>query len=194
MDATSLLETLRGRVPAATIESIPAIDFPTFSVSADHIVDTLRALRDDSALAFATLLEITAVDYLPRTPRFEVVYHLARLGVPDFPRPGPSAPAMRLRLKVMVEDGESVPTASVLYPAADWLEREVWDLFGITFAGHPDQRRLLMPEDWEGHPLRKDYPVQVNVPYKSTERVQVSEEEFVANIQRQRRATGYPPV
>jgi NADH-quinone oxidoreductase subunit C len=189
-----ILEALRARVPDASFEDVPSIDYPTVYVDRDHLVETLRVLRDDPELSFSALVEVTAVDYLPREPRFEVVYHLVCLGVRDFPRPGASRPAARLRVKVKVPGAApAVPTVSGLFPAANWLEREVWDLFGIVFEGHPDLRRLLLMDDWEGHPLRKDYPVQVRVPYRSTEAVQLTEQEFIANIQRQRQATGPRP-
>ena len=85
-----------------------------------------------------------------------------------------------------------VATVSGVWPAANWLEREVWDLFGIVFDGHPDPRRLLMPEDWEGFPLRKDYPVQIQMTPQTTEPLQVTEEEFRANLVKDRltRAAG----
>ena len=99
------------------------------------------------------LAELTAVDYWPREPRFELVYLLVSI-----------AHRLRLRLKVRLHGGDAhVATVCGIWPAANWLEREVWDLFGIAFDGHPDPRRLLMPEDWEGYPLRKDYPVQIRM-------------------------------
>ena len=87
-------------------------------------------------------------------------------------------------------DDARVATVSDVWPAANWLEREVWDLFGIVFDGHPDPRRLLMPEDWEGFPLRKDYPVQIKLTPRTTEALQVTEEEFRANMMKDRLTRG----
>ena len=116
------------------------------------------------------------VDYWPREPRFELVYVFVSL-----------EHRRRLRLKVRLHgDDAHVATASDVWPAANWLEREIWDLFGIVFDGHPDPRRLLMPEDWEGYPLRKDYPVQIKMTPRTTEALQVTEEEFRANLMKDR--------
>jgi NADH-quinone oxidoreductase subunit C len=94
---------------------------------------------------------------------------------------------LRLRMKVRLHGADAhVATVSGIWPAANWLEREVWDLFGIVFDGHPDPRRLLMPEDWEGFPLRKDSPVQIRRPPHVTEALQVTQEEFAANVERDR--------
>jgi NADH-quinone oxidoreductase subunit C len=87
---------------------------------------------------------------------------------------------------VRVATGGSVPTVQRVWPSAGWPEREVWDLFGIVIEGHPDLRRILMPEDWEGHPLRKDYPVQIRKTPATYEPLEVSEEEFRANLERDR--------
>ena len=93
----------------------------------------------------------------------------------------------RLRMKVRLHGDQAfVATVSGVWPAADWLEREVWDMFGIEFAGHPNPRRLLMPDDWEGYPLRKDYPVQIKMKPLSAEPLQVTEQEFRANIAKDR--------
>jgi NADH-quinone oxidoreductase subunit C len=193
MDDTSLLAALRAHVPDGTVESVPALDYATLYVARDHLLATLSALRDDAALGYSALVEITAADYLPRDPRFEVVYHLVRTGVSGVQPTGASPVPARVRVKVRVSAASpSVPSATGLFRSANWLEREVWDLFGITFDGHPDLRRILLMDDWEGHPLRKDYPVQVRVPYRSTDAMQLTEEEFVANIERQRRATQTP--
>ena len=87
-------------------------------------------------------------------------------------------------MKVRVPAAEpSIPTVSEIWAAANWAEREIFDLFGVQFTGHPDLRRILMPDDWEGFPLRKDYPVQIKEPVKTYEPLQVSEEQFVANVQ-----------
>jgi NADH-quinone oxidoreductase subunit C len=180
---TALVDLLQQALPGVAVEVASSADQPTLYVPREQLVATCRALREDPALGFDLLADLTAVDWLGRDPRFELVYHLARLGLSGWP------PA-RLRLKVRVPGGEPrVPTVSGIWPAADWLEREVWDLFGIVFEGHPDLRRLLMPDDWEGHPLRKDYPVQINRPVDAREPLQVSEEEFLASI-RAARARG----
>jgi NADH-quinone oxidoreductase subunit C len=178
MDATSIIQTLTAAVPGASYEEGTSIDFATIYVPAASLVATCRVLRDTPSLRFNVLIEVTAADYLPREPRFEVVYHL--LSIPN---------RQRLRLKVRVRSNEVdgvVPTVQSVWPAAGWLEREVWDMFGIVFAGHGDLRRLLMPEDWEGHPARKDYPVQIRKAAQTYEPLEVTEDEFRANIERDR--------
>jgi NADH-quinone oxidoreductase subunit C len=190
MDAASLCGTLRSAVPDATVEPVEAIDQSTIVVARESLLAVCRHLRDDPALSYEFLAEVTAVDRWPlEAPRFYVVYHLACLGaVPGGPPPA------RLRLKVPLRSAAAedvrLPTVSGLWPAAGWPEREVWDLFGIVFEDHPDLRRIMMPDEWEGHPLRKDYPVQVKIPVRTHEPLQVTEEEFVANIARTRQPTG----
>ena len=111
-----------------------------------------RALRDAPELRFGFLSQITAVDWPEREPRFEVVYHLLSLQ---------TRATLRLKVRVGGEDDPDpeVPTVEAIWPAANWFEREVFDLFGIRFAGHPSLTRILLPPDWVGHPLRKDYPL-----------------------------------
>jgi NADH/F420H2 dehydrogenase subunit C len=179
-----MFDLLEKHLPAGSFEPAPSGDgMPTVYVSREQLVETMRALRDTPELRYAFLADITAVDYLPREPRYEIVYLLASLGsggpFGDTPK--------RLRVKVRVPGTDpSVPTLISLWLAANWAERELWDMFGIRVDGHPDLRRLLMPEDWEGHPGRRDYPVQIKQPVKVYEPLQVSEEEFVANIQASR--------
>jgi NADH-quinone oxidoreductase subunit C len=162
------------------IDLAPTIDLQTtIYVQGDAVPALALVLRDHPNLQF-TLFEITAVDFWPREPRFELVYLLVSV-----------EHRARLRLKVKL-DGEhaAIATLSGVWPSANWLEREVWDLFGIEFEGHPDPRRLLMPEDWEGFPLRKDYPVQINKHVRTTEAMQMTEEEFRANMQKDRLSRG----
>ncbi|MCU0256727.1 MAG: NADH-quinone oxidoreductase subunit C [Vicinamibacterales bacterium] len=191
MDASSIAGHLRAALPDADLEPLSGTDVPTLAVPRDRIVDVCRTLRDAPDLAYTFLSDLTCVDYWPRAPRFEVVYNLVCLGVKDFPRPGVDQPPKRLRLLVRLDGADArVPTLSGVHAAANWAEREVYDLFGIVFEGHPDLRRILMPDEWEGHPLRRDYPVQVKVPVSTSTALQLSEEEFVRNIERMRVHTG----
>ncbi len=179
MDQDALVALLKGAAPGARIEPVPSVDLhATISVARDAVPAVARALHDRGDLAFTFLSELTAVDYWPREPRFEVVYILVSI-----------ARRQRLRMKVRLQgDDARVATVSGIWPAANWLEREVWDLFGIAFEGHPDPRRLLMPEDWEGYPLRKDYPVQIRMTPRVTEPLQVTEEQFRASLTKDRLA------
>lgn len=189
MESTAVIDILQHAVPGAAFEAGSATDQPTIYVPRERLVETMTVLRDHPALQFSLLADMTATDWPPREPRFELVCHLACLGVPGSPEGAPAPPPARLRVKVGVPgDDPRVPTLSGVWPVANWLEREVWDLFGIVFDGHPDLRRLLMPEDWEGHPLRKDYPVQVRMAARASSPLQLSPEQFAANIAAARRA------
>jgi NADH-quinone oxidoreductase subunit C len=179
MDSSAIIETLTPLVPGASFEAGKSVDFATIYVPANKLVETCRALRDTPSLQFNVLIEVTAADYLPRDPRFEVVYHL--LSIPH---------KQRLRLKVRVAAEQSLPTIQSVWRGAGWPEREVWDMFGIVFDGHGDLRRLLMPEDWEGHPARKDYPVQIRKSAQTYEPLEVSQAEFKANLERDRARRG----
>ncbi|HEX7078014.1 MAG TPA: NADH-quinone oxidoreductase subunit C [Candidatus Eisenbacteria bacterium] len=122
-------------------------------IAKDVLLDALRFARQDEKLRCEMLTDVTAVDYMaqrgPAEPRFEMVYNLYSL---TFNR--------RFLLKVGVEDGVSVPSATAVWKGANFLEREVWDLMGIRFDGHPNLERILTPDGWLGHPLRKDFPTQ----------------------------------
>ncbi len=119
----------------------------TLEIAPSRIVSVCGFLKHDQQ--FERLSSVTAVDRYPAEPRFEVIYHLHSLARKE-----------RLRLKCRLSgDRPEIESVTSVWRSADWYEREVFDLFGIVFTGHPDLRRIMMPEDWEGHPLRKDYPV-----------------------------------
>jgi NADH-quinone oxidoreductase subunit C len=149
------LDTIREKLGAAVLDAHAFRGDDTILVRSEGLLETFRVLRDDPALAFDFLSDLTAVDYLgKKNPRFEVVYHLLSLGG-----------HRRLRVKVSVpEDSPEVDSLTPLWRAADWMEREVWDMFGIRFRGHPDLRRILLYEEFRGYPLRKDYPVNQRQP------------------------------
>jgi NADH-quinone oxidoreductase subunit C len=190
MQASAIIEVVLRELSAdaAQFEVVESRDgMPTFYVSLPSLVETCRVLRDAPDLRFAFMADVTAVDYHPRVPRFELVYILACPGVSGY-----GETPKRLRLKVRVPEGTHVPSVSSIWESANWGEREVYDFFGVHFDGHPDMRRILMPDDWEGFPLRKDYPVQINQRVKTYEPLQVSEDEFVANMEAARRAARDP--
>ena len=178
MTAEEVIAMIAPAVPGATYEALASADFavtPTIVVPREHLVATCRALQM-AGLEYIAFSDVTAVDFHPnRQPRFDLVYHLV----------SPHRRA-RLRLKVRINAQEAIDTLSTLYPGAGWPERELYDLFGIVFDGHADLRRLLMPEDWEGYPLRKDYPVQLRKDAQTYMPLQVTEEEFRANMERDR--------
>lgn len=186
MDFADRLDLLRQVLPDVAIEPLPSVDQPCLLVSAASIDEVARTLRTHPQLQYHVLAELTAVDHWPAEPRFEVVYHFVAMGTHALGE-ADAAPPARLRVKVrLAGDAAALPTIVDVYPNANWYEREVYDLFGILFNGHPDLRRILMPDDWEGHPARKDYPVQISKPVDSTMPLQVTEEEFVRNVARQR--------
>ncbi|MEL7128569.1 MAG: NADH-quinone oxidoreductase subunit C [Pseudomonadota bacterium] len=124
----------------------------TVLVERDHIEPVIRFLRDDSECMFETLIDICGVDYPERSERFEVVYHLLSMKLNQ-----------RVRLKLQVDEATTVPSVVDLFPAANWYEREAFDMYGIQFSGHPDLRRLLTDYGFEGYPLRKDFPLTGHV-------------------------------
>jgi NADH-quinone oxidoreductase subunit C len=144
------LKALAAHVAARFGEKVSfviAFDELTLLAEASNIIDVLTFLRDDPDCRFVSFTDITAADYPERERRFDVVYHLLS--------PYKNS---RIRVKVQVGEGDDVPSAIPVFKAADWFEREVFDLFGITFVGHPDLRRILTDYGFQGHPLRKDFP------------------------------------
>lgn len=179
MTAAEIIGALGEHVPGATFEAVDAADSaltPTIFLPVEHLLATCHALRTGAGLEFVAFSDVTAVDFFPhRRPRFDVVYHFVSPHRRD-----------RVRLKVRVDAGEPVPSIAKIWAGAGWPEREIYDLFGIVFDGHDDLRRLMMPEDWEGFPLRKDYPVQLRKDAQTAMPLQVTEEEFRASMERDR--------
>jgi NADH-quinone oxidoreductase subunit C len=150
----ALDERVRAVVPGCEAALEQICSGPVLVVRTDAIVDVLRYLRDDPDLGFDMLVDITAIDYRPAHGCFHVVYLLRSL-------------ARNARLTVKVKpagDDPVVPSVAALWKNANWAEREVWDMFGVRFVGHPDLRRILLYEEFVGHPLRKDYPVERRQP------------------------------
>jgi NADH-quinone oxidoreductase subunit C len=158
---TALGTTIAGALPGAVTGNYVAFGELNIVVDAGRVIDVLRHLRDDPACAFKCFIDITAVDYPSREKRFDVVYHLL----------SPSKNE-RVRIKAPLGDGEAIASAVDLFPAANWFERETYDLFGVLFTGHPDLRRILTDYGFEGHPLRKDFPMTgfVEVRYDDEEK------------------------
>ena len=162
----AMLDHLRQLLGSALIDGRVTKDQIVIKVPVATVADTLASLRDDNYAAFNQLSDLTAVDYPERPDRFEMVYQLLSM-----------KNNMRMRVLAAVGEGQAVPSMTSVYSAANWAEREAWDMFGIFFAGHPDLRRLLTDYGFEGHPLRKDFPLtgHVEVRYDDTQRRVVNE-------------------
>lgn len=146
------LDVIEAGIGSSLIEATDRLGELTIRVRADHIANVMNFLRDDTSLLFRLLMDVTAVDWPGRSPRFDVVYHLLSI-------------RHNLRVRVVVQTGEETPVPSIcdVFRAANWFEREVWDMYGVMFAGHPDLRRILSDYGFEGHPLRKDFPLTGHV-------------------------------
>ena len=145
MPAAPSVDVVRERFP----DAVEARGEVTVVVQRGELLDRLHELRDGDGLAFDFLSDVTASDWPDRRPRFWIAYHLYS-----------STHRHRIRVKVgLPPDDPRVPSAVSLYPTADWFEREVFDMYGVRFDGHPDLRRILLPDDWDGHPLRRDYGI-----------------------------------
>jgi NADH-quinone oxidoreductase subunit C len=148
-EALSELSSYLKEKPGLALKSLEiAYGELNVEVEASELLDTLAFLRDDMQCQFISLIDISGVDYPSRAQRFDVVYHLLS------PRHN-----MRIRVKVATDEDTPVPSATPVYPGADWYERETYDLYGVLFSGHPDLRRILTDYGFEGHPLRKDFPL-----------------------------------
>ena len=143
------VKKLQEKFPASVLEVKTFRDEVNVTVQKKDIFEICKFLYSDPDLQYRMLTDLCGVDFFPEQPRFEVVYLLYSMKAQQ-----------RLRLKIKVGDSESVSSVESIWKAADWLEREVYDLFGITFDNHPDLRRILLWDGYEGYPLRKDFPVQ----------------------------------
>ncbi|MBL8575965.1 MAG: NADH-quinone oxidoreductase subunit C [Mesorhizobium sp.] len=143
-----LSEYLAGKLASKIVNAELAYGELTVTVAGDDLLDAMRLLRDDASCQFVSIVDVSGADYPSRVLRFDVVYHLL-------------SPKKNLRIRVKVQTDEDTPIPSVtgIYPGADWYERETYDLYGILFSGHPDLRRILTDYGFDGHPLRKDFPV-----------------------------------
>jgi NADH-quinone oxidoreductase subunit C len=141
-------QTIREALPASVLDHSVVLDELTLTVAAAEIVEVMRFLRDDPRCQFVSFIDVTAVDWPAREKRFDVVYHLL-------------SPKLNRRIRIKLETDEATPIASIIevFPGADWFEREVYDLYGVLFTGHPDMRRILTDYGFEGYPLRKDFPL-----------------------------------
>jgi NADH-quinone oxidoreductase subunit C len=151
MEESALIQSIRAKVSRDLVGYHSYLGDDTILVRRESIVNLMKMLKEQ--FQFEMLADLTAVDYLGQEPRFEVVYHLNSL-----------EKNIRLRVKVPLKEGEEIDSITPVWPIANWLEREVWDMFGIRFKNHPDLRRLLMYDEFEGHPLRKDYPINKRQP------------------------------
>jgi len=150
----AVLEALKGRFPEAMVATYAFRGDDVASVAPGAIREICNFLKFDPEMDMKLLLSVTAVDYLVETPRFEVVYNLTSLTFHH-----------RVRLRARLpEENPTIDSVAPIWRTADWWERHVYDLYGIKFQGHPDLRRFYMPEDFKGHPLRKDYPTRARQP------------------------------
>jgi len=146
--ADPVVQRLSAALPGAVLAAKELVGQVTVEVPPEKVPDVLRHLKGTEAYTY--LVDLTAVDWKARVPRFDVVYWLHSFEKGN----------ARIRVRTSVADGVECPTVSGVFKAANWMEREVWDLFGIRFAGHPDLRRILTWDGFQGHPLRKDFPVE----------------------------------
>lgn len=150
LEGDPLLEALQAKFPGAALSGQVFLEQRLYTVALDLLYEIMVYLRDNPERRFDYLIDITALDYQGEEKRFCLVYHLYSYQAGDL-----------IRVKTRVAEGEMAPSVTSIWKGANWLEREVYDMFGIEFSGHPDLRRLLLPPDWHGHPLRKDYDIKL---------------------------------
>ncbi len=148
MENAEVLDRIKKNFPGAVVEESRFRGESWITVTKNHFLELMKFLHDDDLLRFDLLLDIAGTDYTPGSPRFELVYILFSM-----------EDSRRIIIKLKVNEGEDIPSVTHIWKAADWPEREVFDLLGISFSGHPDLRRILTWDNFEGHPLRKDYPL-----------------------------------
>ena len=150
LEDDTLLQKLKEKFPEGILSAQSFLHQPTYTVSVDCLYDVMVELKDSPDWDFDYLIDLTALDFLGEEKRFCMVYHLYS-----------NKHEKLIRIKARLTEEEVVPSVSSIWRTADWMEREVYDLFGIEFSGHPDLRRILLPDDWHGHPLRKDYDIKL---------------------------------
>lgn len=149
MNAFEIIERIKSSCVDMVQEAFMGIDMPTFIVEPEALISFMTHIKNSEELSFELITDITAVDYPSRAKRFEVVYHIFSI-----------KNNVRIRVKTMIEEGGALESVTTIWKGAEWLEREVYDMFGITFKNHPDLRRILMNEDYKYHPLRKEFPLK----------------------------------
>jgi NADH-quinone oxidoreductase subunit C len=145
----SFITALQGAIPRGIEHISYYVGDWTVIVPVEQLLEVARYLRDTPGAAFDFCSDVTATDWPPRAQRFDVIYCLYSTRLRH-----------RVRMKVRAAESDPVPSVTAIWPSANWLEREVYDLFGVNFTGHPNRTRILMPDDWQGHPQRKDYPLE----------------------------------
>ncbi len=143
-----MLDKLQEMFPGAISDAVIFRNLPSITVTKEYLVPLCEFLKSEEGGGYRFLTDETAVDYAKREKRFDIVYHLYSFTGNN-----------RLRLKVIAGEGEKVPSVAGVWPTANWLEREVYDMFGVEYEGHPDLKRILLPDGWTGHPLRKDHDI-----------------------------------
>lgn len=156
MNRITLLDLIRSRLPDAIQSDLEAFGETTIEIKKESLIPLMKLLKETPEPGFEVLMDLTAVDYLMPVVRTKVVYWLHN-----------PTNYQRLRIVLFAARDETIPSVTEFWRGADWYERELFDLFGIHFEGHPDLKRILMPDDWDGHPLRRDYALtEVPVQFK----------------------------